>query len=192
MAIMEEVRRPSVPMGVMNRWRLGVNRNGTDSLLKNSGLLGVMAVAESRVSDERTSREEKRTKRTGQHVRSEELPGGARDVHATRVASSHRHDIGHEDEGGHLQSHLLADLPQLTRARHRLDHVLWRAGSARQLGSSAIAHSPSSRCRPGSSWRQSPRRSLDGRSRAQVAVERRVSDELKTSRADRLTPKGGS
>lgn len=50
-ANIEEVKRPSVPIGVMNRWKLGVYLKGTASLLTNSGLLGTIAMDTQKVLD---------------------------------------------------------------------------------------------------------------------------------------------
>lgn len=123
MAISELVSRPSVPMGVMNRCRFGVKRKGTASALTNSGLFGTMAA---HGGCQRESGLSGKAVHTGKHVGCVNLACRARDVDPRRHARPHTHDVGRENEGRHLQRHLLADVPQLARACHGLDHVLQR------------------------------------------------------------------
>lgn len=69
-------------------------------------------------------REKRGGRRTGEHVGSVDLATRTGDVDARGNSCAHRHHVGEEDERGHLQSHLLADVPQFTRTRHRADHEL--------------------------------------------------------------------
>ena len=123
MASMDEVSRPSVPIGVTKRCMLGVKRNGTASVLTNSGFDGTIAEVRRRVSWS-SARPQKERERTREHVRGVHLAARSRDVDARRDSSAHAEDVGREDERRHLERHLLPDVPELARALHRLDHVL--------------------------------------------------------------------
>jgi hypothetical protein len=68
--------------------------------------------------------EERRAERTRDHVRRVKLSSRPRDVNAGGAAVRHREGVGHENESGHRGRHVLAKLPEVVGARHRLDEVL--------------------------------------------------------------------
>lgn len=129
-ASIDEVRRPSVPMGVMKRWRLGVNRKGTASALTNSGLLGTIAGYDV-AGQQGNSKTTPTTGLTRKHVRGVHLSARPRDMDAGGDTSAHTHHVRREDEGRHLERHLLPDVPKFARTLHRLDHVLEKEREAR-------------------------------------------------------------